>query len=685
VSVIRLPAALDRRLLWILVALCLADFIALAPRLLYADLNLDYPFVDGDSYDWIANGLRFAGHDVRYSGRPPLLPLALAVLDRLGALHWWPLLGLAFFFATVVGFYTLAARLYPAAAAVAAALALLACHSLQGLALDVMADVPASCLILWSAHAFLTASRRPRRYAWSGFAAGLASLTQPVGLLVLPAAAATLWARRRGDLRTRWPWIGAALTAACLGIWALVRRLAFAPYGDALKDPWRLFGLHFSAVRFYVFSLLSMLGLPACLLLVAGIVIALRTAWRGRDPESAAASLFTLLLFAGLLGFIVFFYRWEAKRFVVYAVWPGGLLVAAALSRLARMRRPAGRACLAAVSALAIGGAALPLPAPAADYSWAALCPLPPLAAHLELAGGPVSAPSAAAAASPGATRAGGVGGGASGDGGVPPPGLSVVQPRFADLVRWTVFGRAAAAWAQRPRGEPPRPGPARFAGAGAALYLFDRPDDGGGRYRTITRLSNALRKPVRFVPRSALAPYWGLLAVSPLAQLTSDYTVYQVRVQGLAGSWLLVTPGGAGSPGGTGGRPLGPPLLQPAQRTPAAAEKSLDPGVKSLSPGVRGAGASAAAEAAAIAAWVGAGYSYVALFPSPSGADPAELYLYFLLRSTELYVVEPAAAPATRALLGRSPVQRQRRFGTATALATSFNGQRTAVIAFDQ
>jgi hypothetical protein len=654
---IRFPASLERRLLWVLVALCLADFTALAPRLLYPDLNLDYPFVDGDSHDWIANGLRFAGHDVRYSGRPPLLPLALALLDRLGALRWWPILGFAFFLATVIGFYTLAARRLPAAAALAAALALLAGYSLQGLALDVMADVPASCLILWSARAFLTASDRPRRYAWSGLLAGLAAHTQPVGLLVLPAAAATLWARRRSDLATRWPWIGAALAAACQGLWALVRHLAFASYGDSMKDPWRLFGFHLSSMRFYLWSLLSMLGLPACLLLAAGIAAAGWTAWRGRDPESAAASLFALLLFAGLLGFIAFLYLWDGKRFVVYAVWPAGLLIAAALSPLARMTRPVGRACFAAVSALAIGGAALPLPEPARDSTWAALCPLPPVAAHLALAGGPVAAPGAAAA------------GPASGGAGALLPALSVSRLRFADLARWSTFGRAAAAWAERPRGGPDRPSPARFAAADSALYLFDRPDDGGGRYRTITRLSNALRKPVRFVPRSTLAPYWGLLAISPLAQLTPDYTVYRVGVQGLAGSWLLVTPGG---------RPLEPRLLRPAEQASSAA------GTAAPAPAAAAAGlASAAAEAAAIAAWVGSGYAYVALFPSPGGASTAELDLLFLLRSTELYVVEPRDAPATRALLATSPVESERRFGSAIVLATRLLGQRTAVISF--
>jgi hypothetical protein len=612
---------LARRLLWALLGLCLAVFAALAPRLLYPDLNLDYPFVDGDSHDWIANGLFYAGHDVRFSGRPPLLPLAFALLDRLGALHWWPLLGLLLFLATVAGFYNLAARFWPPAAAFAAALVVLAGYSLQGLSLEVMADMPASCLILWSCRAFLTAGESPRRYAWSGLLAGLSALTQPPALLLPVAAGATLAARRRRDLATRWPWIGLGLAAACQGAWMAVRRIAFASYGDSLIDAWRLFGLHLQSVRFYLFSLLALLGLPACLLLVAGLALAGRSAWRGRDARCAAASLFALLLFLALFGSIAFFYRWEAKRLALYAVWPAALLIAEALAPLAALARPAGRAAFAAAAALAIGGAALPLPEPAHDAQWAALWPLPPLAARVELAD-PEARP-------------------------------SVARLAAADLARWSTFGRGAAAWAARPRGEA-RPSPARFAAARAALYLFDRQDDGGGRYRTVTRLSNALYKPVRFVPRSALAPWWGLLSVSPLGQLTGDYAVYRAVLPGLAGSWLLVTPGD---------RPLDLGLRRPAAAANGAAA------------------AAAAAEAAAIAAWVGRGNAYVALFPG--GRDPAELYLMFLLRSTELYVVEPRDAAATRAILARSPIAAERRFGAARAVSTRVLGLRTAAILF--
>jgi hypothetical protein len=626
----RFPEPLARRLLWVLVALCLAVFAVLAPHLVYPDLNLDYPFVDGDSHDWIANGLFFAGHDVRYSGRPPLLPLALALLDRLGLLPWWPVLGLILFLSTVVAFYTLAARLFPAAAAFAAALLLLADYSLQGLALDLMADIPASCLLLWSARAFLLArgegasaaagAARPRRYLWSGLLAGLSALTQPMALLLPLAAGVTLAARRRRDLATRWPWIGAALALGCPALWALVRRIAFASYGESLLNHRRLLGFHLSGVRFYAGSLMSTLGTPACLLLAAGIVLAGYRAWRGRDSEQVAASLFALLLFAGLLGFVTLCYLWDAKRLVVYAVWPAGLLLAEALSPLAKLRRPAGRLCFAAVSALAIGGAALPLPEPAYDATWAAVSPLPPLAAHLA-------------------------------------NGAGVIPFSSADLARWSNFGRAAGAWAARPRPEIRRPSPALFAAADSALYLYDRPEDGGGRYRTLTRLSNALRKPVRFVPRAMLTPYWRLLAVTPLAQIAPDYAIYRLELPGLAATWLLVTPAD---------RPLDPLLLRPA----GAGSSTAAPGLTR-----------ALAEATAIAAWVGRGNAYVALLPSQDRSDPAELYLLALLQTTELYVIEPSATAATRSLFASSPVETERRFGNARVLATRVRGLRTAVI----
>ena len=74
--------------------------------------------------------------------------------------------------------------------------------------------------------------------------------------------------------------------------------------------------------------------MPACLALVWGLIRA-----RGE------AAVFVVSLFAVLLGFFVFLYNWEAKRFLVYPVWMAGLLLAWGLARMPRFGAGAGRPC----------------------------------------------------------------------------------------------------------------------------------------------------------------------------------------------------------------------------------------------------------------------------------------------------------------------------------------------------
>src|SRR5581483_4413849 len=134
-------------------------------------------------------GLRLAGADVGYSGRSPLLPLVIALLDRLSALRLLPVLLHGLFLSAVLAFYSLAVRLFPRRAAFTAAVALLACFSLGNLSLQVMADVPASCLLLFAVRSFALADEDRRRYLTGGLWAGLAALTQSAGLLWVPAMA----------------------------------------------------------------------------------------------------------------------------------------------------------------------------------------------------------------------------------------------------------------------------------------------------------------------------------------------------------------------------------------------------------------------------------------------------------------------------------------------------------------
>ena len=532
--------------------------LLLAVRLVYPDLNLDYPFMDGDSHDWIANGLRLAGHDVRSSGRAPVLPMLIAVLERAGALPWLPVLLVALFHGTVLAFYTLAARLSSRAAAFAAALALMLCHQLLGISLQVMADLPASCLLFLAARSFLLAgeepprdrgSRRYRRYVGAGLAGGLSALTQPVGILLAAPAALTLVIRRRDHLKTWQPWIGAALLAALPGLW-----IALRPAGGDADIParqWDLVSLHFDSVPFYGWALLSLLGLPACVAAAAGLAVAARDALRGGD-----APLFVIALLAVLSGFFVFLYTYEASRFLVYPVWMVGLLIAMALSRLPR-------AALAAAAVLVVGAAALPLPGEPFQIrrAWERRAP----EARLE-----------------------------------------------PDIVRQDH----------------------------SALYLYERTPD---RYRTITRLGNALRKRVKVVPKSWMEPWWGWLRMERLGRIGED-GVYRAWLPGREESWVVVGP------------------LTP-----------IPSPIPSLPPGEGGRVATAIVEE--LKGWDG----YVALVAGEP--HPWQLYLPFLVGTTELYVPEPGQEGEILRIFDAAPQLGERRIGPVVVRRAEILGRRASLV----
>jgi hypothetical protein len=613
------PAGRDR----FLVALglfCLLHLALLAPGLVPADLNLTYPFMDGDSWDWIANGLRLAGEDVRYSGRAPLLPLAIALLHRLSALSWLPVLLQGLFVGTVLAFYSLAARLVSRRAAFAAALALLVNFSLGGLELQVMADVPTACLLLLAVRSFVLAGEdRPRRrYLESGLFAGLAALTQAAGVLWAPAAGLTALVHRRRDLRSPWLWTSLLAPVALPALWAAVQPPSFFGLGGLASNQLRLLSLHAASVPFYLWVLVSLLGIPGAVLLAAGAVLAARRA--GQDP----ARFLSLALASALALFFVFLYDYDAKRFLIYGIWLWGLFMAEALARLR------SRAVFGTVAVLLLAGSALPLPTSPSDPTALGLWPFPPV--HLVAPAG--SAPNGSARIDVGAAR----------------------------LER-----RPVADWLRLLHPFPVRDSrfatldPETFAADRSALYVHDDPAEGGGRYVTIPRLGNAVRKRVKFVPAACFEPYWRRMGILPLGSLGDDYTVYRVRLAGRRETWLLAV-----AAGGRLRRELDDLGARPAHGRPAAGGPRLARGRET---------------AKAILGFTAGSEGFVALACTGRRDDLWQLYLPFLLDSTELYAAAPGQEGEMLRLLSGAPVQEEAVFGTAAVKKTVYLGRRTSLI----
>jgi 4-amino-4-deoxy-L-arabinose transferase-like glycosyltransferase len=615
------------RLLWALLAACAVSFLAVAAHLRLRDLILDYPFTDGDSWDWIANGLRLSGADVRYSGRPPLLPLAIALLDRLGMLRALPVLLVLGFHLAVVVFYLLAARLLPRRAALVAALFLLVDASLRGLSLEVMADLPAATLLVAALYFFDRAGERPGSYLGAGLAAGLAALTQPAAVLALPAAAVAAAVHRRRDLRSPRLWLGALAAAGLPALWALAKRLAFGAGGDLLVRPADLLRLHLGSAATYLFAAISLAGLPALAAFAPGLALAARRA------RESATWLLVVLLVAGYAVFFVFVYDYNAKRFLLYPLFPAALCLGLALAALSGASARASRSrrtAFAAASLLVLAAAALPLPGLPQELHRAALWPLPPLYARAAVRAAPTGSPTI----DPATLRLDRL----------PPSRL----PALSDLGRLRAFAR---------RPDPLAPfDAAQGAADRAAIYLYDEATEAGDRYRTITRLSDALRKPVRFVPRGLLAA--GLSALAPpletIGAVGRDWTAYRARPLGLGASWVVAV---------AAGRPLAPAAGAPVQ-DPAAL-------------------AAGRAKAAAIARFVAGAETYVAVLGEAPPGDLSPLYLPFLVHTTDLYVFTGAPARAAAAFLAPLPVLARTTIAGTAVRRIVLHGHPSSVVSY--
>jgi hypothetical protein len=402
--------------------------------------------------------------------------------------------------------------------------------------------------------------------------------------LWLPAAAVAVAGGRRRDWRSPYFLSGLALVAAAPALWLALQWLWVGSAGTHPGRQLHLVRLHFDSVPFYLWSLLAVLGIPACALLVPALAAAVRAAL-ARD----AGSLFLLALAAGLLGFFVFLYDFNARRFVVYLIWPVALLLSEALARLPRRLAPW-------TAGLVVLGSALPLPGAANDPFWVGLWPLPPVHARAD-----VSRRSSGSAV-------------------LLPSTLRLEMRPASDLPRLCQpcrVWRARAAWAATPRTDWPEP--TRFAADAAALYLYERRSEGGGCQRVLPHLANALRRRAKCLPAEPFEPYWRFLALSRAAVLAPEYAVYRTRLPGLAPTWLIAAPFGGGLAGrldalaAGGGEVVDSPALRAGRR-----------------------------KAEAILGFLGDSDDYLAVVPDPRRGDLSQLFLPFLAETTEMVIAEP-------------------------------------------
>lgn len=371
------PVAASRRRgdlgLWIVATVGLVQALFFIVLLTRRDLIGSYPFDQGDAHDWLSAGLHLAGQDVRDPSRPPLLPLLIAVLDRVSALALVPWINQLCVVAAALLLYATLRRVVPPLISVALALTALLQNGWLWLSVGINGDVLAATLLFAALVALLRASDGRFWYVLAGLLGGLSAIAQQTAMLLPLPVALFMVLRRRRDLRCRELLFGGFLFAAPILSWFAIKQLRYGVWGDVGTAQWALLELHFDALTYYLAVLFARPGWPILILATAGVLAPIRRHNGGAEGRRCRDS---VVLFAAtaaaVLGFFVFWYDWRSPRFVHYAMLP--LLVLAGLGLKAWVPRRAVRVLVLGVSLL---WAVWPLSG-GEDERWL-LWPVPPI------------------------------------------------------------------------------------------------------------------------------------------------------------------------------------------------------------------------------------------------------------------------------------------------------------------
>jgi hypothetical protein len=585
----------------------------------YPDLNLDYPFIGGDTYDWISNGLYFSGEDVRYSGRPPLFPLIMAALIKLDILSYFPVIIWAFVFAAGLIFYKLLILYVKHSVAFLVTLALWLNFSFQYQSLEIMADVLASCLLLFSAFFFIRAADRKWYYLLCGFFAGLSAVTQQTALLLPIPLIISVMLFRKGDFKIKEFWGGMAIFIFFPGSWYLYKYIQFQTPGDLMVRQWRALKFHLDGIGSYLFSGLSYFGIVGFILLVVGFMI-----WKKKAKKSLD-HFFLSFLFLIILVFFVFFYDYSYKRFLVYIIWFAGIFIGCALFAIKK------RAIFVVATVTLLVYSLIPLPIRGVAPTRIALWPAPLIYLKVKYRQ------------------------------------LDRIRGRldFSTLgfdihpsKKLTSFNNFYRAWsASKNKKIGKRFDPDIFKEDRAAIYIFDQETERNNTFPTPLFLGNALRKKVKYLSSSFIFPYLEFLSLQEVMRLKNNI-IYRLSPPELHGSWLLIR----------SAREYKGPKLDKPGILPDDIRTRFSAGLK---------------KALKISEYIEDSDAIVYVFESADRDDFSFFYLPFVTKTTEFFIIEEARIKSAKKILKDLPFLDEKQIGSTNVKKLLISNRRSAAIVY--
>jgi len=297
--------------------LAFAFLVWKARHLVYPDLAFTYPFITFDGFQWILDADLYAGKDVSAAYRNPGLPLVIALLGKLGATRYLPLLttallGVFFVYLTLL----LIGEKYRPWTVSLVVLLLFFNYTVQTTFDFVLADQWALTLQLLAIY-HLRRSKEDLRHVFLFVLWAAISFHFQYAIAWLTPAFLYYWfVEVRPAARLRSAADRAGLAALALGLLLVAPPFVYKwkQFGNPLFShvtQFPLVRLHFFGTPYYAVNLLAYFGVPAALTAAYGFF---KSAGKRGFPG------FMNLCFLCWAGFWVFLYSWLDSRFILYAL-----------------------------------------------------------------------------------------------------------------------------------------------------------------------------------------------------------------------------------------------------------------------------------------------------------------------------------------------------------------------------
>lgn len=300
---------------YILIIFCFF-FLALLIKgifLIYPDLNIFYPFLAPDSYDWIANGLHYAGYDVNFTFRPPGLPLIIAGLYKLKALGLLPVLNQLVLFGILLVLFKTTARQFGKAVSIILTIILFFNFFLQNLSLFILADTFALLFLLLGLYFYIEAENDEKKYFLTSIFWSVSFLFQYAVIFIIPGILIHFFIFRKKIRPMTFSRI--ALPAFLfVGTWMIYKKIKFGSFLYSGVKQIELLNLHFDSIFFYLLNIVSVLGVMTFALLLFGAI----RSTHAKNPKQRNLFFLNFALALSWFVFWVLLYDWNDKRFVAY-------------------------------------------------------------------------------------------------------------------------------------------------------------------------------------------------------------------------------------------------------------------------------------------------------------------------------------------------------------------------------